>query len=799
MKSEPTTPNNSIPSNNDRELFLQYLHEYHQQFKNVDQLMKILPKTQQWRFYFDGINQTDNASVIVDFEGREKGYFNKTKTAFSEMLKIAKIQPPRLINSTLYKKFHTEAMHGLSTDIIYGDRRDTLIGNYNSGNSSIVKSSQIGINRERKDKDTYSGWTKQGLYEVIKKICEGDVEPHLELRSLSEPIKNIELNTKTVISLYQEKTPEEITDQIWLDNSIQQIRLTHLVPGDMPEQCILIRERNMENLFSQFNKKCLEENDPFQKLNNIVALVRECDQRHPFADGNTRTACFLLLNYLLVQNNFPPVILNNPNAFDTFSQEQLVHEVIIGIYNTFALASRYQPIPQLHQPLPFDDIFSKEMSSKKMDDVKHIVESFAPLSPPSFLECHDTLFNHSVDIFKSWDIYAKKNPHLHDFTTFFNAAVTNKQYALADHIKNLHKIDVNRPLKNTDWPLLEYAASENDEKMVEYLLENKANINFVSEGKNTLLTIAVEKYNQKMLALLIKNKADLNMKNGINKSILHTAIGNRNFKALELLIQSKVNQFNTTDKWGYTPLERTIIEKNPNYLKYLADQKANLNERLEIKSSLLYWMCNCSDPKYLKLKNLLIIRNNGGIPQFIPEFNLLHRAAFDGDVPTLKMLLDLGAELKQTNHGISPREIAYISRNNDIAELLFKKECQEEKNPSRRAALEKTNNPDVYADFMALDTSVRTLLDISEKSTVSDQKLKEMLKPMQSKADKAWETFASAKDASERKKVITDFHNEMKTIKDQAHKIYTGSFILFFKSKSDLEIKIEDALKRLTP
>ena len=53
----------------------------------------------------------------------------------------------------------------------------------------------------------------------------------------------------------------------------------------------------------------------------MVRFAQNLDQAHVFSDGNIRT-CVLVLNFLLIQNDEPPVLWLDPNILDGFSLEE---------------------------------------------------------------------------------------------------------------------------------------------------------------------------------------------------------------------------------------------------------------------------------------------------------------------------------------------------------------------------------------------------------------------------------------------------------------------------------------------
>lgn len=66
---------------------------------------------------------------------------------------------------------------------------------------------------------------------------------------------------------------------------------------------------------------------------NIILLASSYARLHPREDGNNRTA-MILLNSELIKHEFMPVILENPNRLEGYSQKELLQEVYQGMRNT---------------------------------------------------------------------------------------------------------------------------------------------------------------------------------------------------------------------------------------------------------------------------------------------------------------------------------------------------------------------------------------------------------------------------------------------------------------------------------
>ena len=93
----------------------------------------------------------------------------------------------------------------------------------------------------------------------------------------------------------------------------------------------------MQQLLDKYNDSIRNANDPLCKLTIIIQFIQNCEQLHPFQDANCRTFCMLLLNHLLMKNGFPPAILDNPNQFDMYAKNEILHMVLNGMQNTMIL------------------------------------------------------------------------------------------------------------------------------------------------------------------------------------------------------------------------------------------------------------------------------------------------------------------------------------------------------------------------------------------------------------------------------------------------------------------------------
>lgn len=84
-----------------------------------------------------------------------------------------------------------------------------------------------------------------------------------------------------------------------------------------------------------YNAEIVKVTSDDDKLLLIAKLIQTFERIHPFADANGRVFVNLLLNYLLLQEGFPPAIFFDPNIFDM--NHEMVDEIKKGMANTLAM------------------------------------------------------------------------------------------------------------------------------------------------------------------------------------------------------------------------------------------------------------------------------------------------------------------------------------------------------------------------------------------------------------------------------------------------------------------------------
>lgn len=109
----------------------------------------------------------------------------------------------------------------------------------------------------------------------------------------------------------------------------------------------------VDRLLAQFKKDVQRANSNLQLvLAEIIGLIQDLHQLHPFLDGNGRTFCILLFNHLLVRYGFPPCMIDNTAIFSLCSREEILDHVLEGMEQTLRInKKRDYPGPSTQQVL----------------------------------------------------------------------------------------------------------------------------------------------------------------------------------------------------------------------------------------------------------------------------------------------------------------------------------------------------------------------------------------------------------------------------------------------------------------
>lgn len=255
---------------------------------------------------------------------------------------------------------------------------------------------------------------------------------------------------------------------------------------------------------------------------------------------------------------------------------------------------------------------------------------------------------------------------------------------------------VNAHYENGFTPLLK-AATNNDFKMVQYLVEKGADVNIVGSIQgSSALHWAVQNGNIEMIKYLVEKKANVNAVNFTSKETpLLWAAKAGNLEVVKYLVENKAD-IKIEDIYKQSALYLASLGGKTGIVKYLVENGANINKKGFGGHTPL---SAATSNSHLETAKYLIEKGADVNAKQIEGWTPLHFAAYYGRLEVVEFLIDAGADMdlknsaNQTSLDIaSPVVKEYFQRNRvTILENRRKKEAQiaEEKRKAQLAKEEK--------------------------------------------------------------------------------------------------------------
>lgn len=160
--------------------------------------------------------------------------------------------------------------------------------------------------------------TKNGLLEVLDYINSTN-EQYGNILSLTRVARSLDEQDETID--IKNFDFEQLQDLISNENKI-------VLRSEGVDNNLL--KKIMSDLILDYQSKIEKAKDDTDKIKIIAKFIQKLEILHPFTDANCRTFCILLLNKLLLENKLTPAIMDNPNRFDGFANQELAEEIIEG-------------------------------------------------------------------------------------------------------------------------------------------------------------------------------------------------------------------------------------------------------------------------------------------------------------------------------------------------------------------------------------------------------------------------------------------------------------------------------------
>src|SRR3990167_1466517 len=352
--------------------------------------------------------------------------------------------------------------------------------------------------------------------------------------------------------------------------------------------CIKLKSE-AEAIIKLFHEEINVADDSDKKILSIVKCAQELELLHPFGDGNGRVFINIMLNFLLMQNGFPPATFYEPNLFDLYSESELVDAVKDAMNNTLfsiqhperalfsydiSTLSRTEKEEHelLTQPL-------RDLLSEKKQALTHEAYSLQLGAINTYLQ---SAWQGEINVFRACALgdLAYLNQYLPSVIDLKNLA--------PEHTTPLYK----------GYALLHIACRMNQQAVAEQLLKMDSSIvNQLDSQYNTPLHYAVATGNIELVDLLLENGADIFSYTNENKN--QSPLDEAAMHGTLLMFQ-KLITLHPKNKIDYMKLFiNTIKGKNLNISTYLVDSNNISSDQIKDMIN----MPNESNPFVISLRN----------------------------------------------------------------------------------------------------------------------------------------------------------------------------------------------------
>ena len=124
-------------------------------------------------------------------------------------------------------------------------------------------------------------------------------------------------------------------------------------------------------------------------------------------------------------------------------------------------------------------------------------------------------------------------------------------------------------------PLHVACAVQDAEEIVELLLENRANVNYLDKEGSLALHLAATNGSLRIVELLIENRANVNYLDKKGNLALHHCANWGHTEVMTILLDQSINKINKQNKYGQTPLHKAVQREEYNAVSLLLDRGAS--------------------------------------------------------------------------------------------------------------------------------------------------------------------------------------------------------------------------------
>ncbi|RDH84503.1 MAG: hypothetical protein DIZ80_03215 [endosymbiont of Galathealinum brachiosum] len=226
-------------------------------------------------------------------------------------------------------------------------------------------------------------------------------------------------------------------------------------------------------------------------------------------------------------------------------------------------------------------------------------------------------------------------------------------------------------ITNGGQSLLYVAIDQGSEDISRLLIDHGANVNLLKDSESPLVLLALEmEMADDFIVLLIEKGSDVNGVNEDGDSLLHLASKNGNAKLTELLIDKGVAP-DASGNNKYTALHYAVISDDKEVFKMLLEAGANVNIKDEYSETPVTLSLNKDRMEFVHL----LIKHGADLKvKDIEGFTLAQRVILSDDIEALSSLMDYKKELfaDKANHSLIHFSLQHI-KNKAVKQLVRSK------------------------------------------------------------------------------------------------------------------------------
>lgn len=215
---------------------------------------------------------------------------------------------------------------------------------------------------------------------------------------------------------------------------------------------------------------------------------------------------------------------------------------------------------------------------------------------------------------------------------------------------------------------LMFAAEQGHTSVVEFLVQNKADLNLASfENGNTALHSAVKFNHLKIVEILLNAKADINTKDFDGRTCVHYASIYGYNDILDLLLSSDAEP-DLKDAYDFTPLIYAVMYNNNNAVMLLRLYDADVDFLLADSSNVFHLAAENGNIWYFDS-----FRNEVDLKENVFGLTPVESSIIYGQYEMLKWFLENNYELRDTiNSAYTPKTLAKYGGDRNIKKIIKK-------------------------------------------------------------------------------------------------------------------------------